>query len=433
MQGGVNGVPLSTVRGDWNNFMPRLGIAWRATDKWVLRGGAGMYFDERTGQVAQGLFSNPPVFTQVTADCGVAGQSCSLSRPDNWTFVNPGYDPKIIPFPLSPAEQVLTYTAVNPDTKTDNAWQWNMTVQRQLPSNTILETGYLGTKGTHLLANRNINALIPAGGTLVRRYPGFANITMNGLNDGNSTYHALQVTLRRRVARSTFQLSYTQSKTLSNGDENARFQTSVFPTPWNDWSRAKGSANYDRPQRLAFTLTHDLPNKFSHGVLKQAFNNWSVNSYIIAQSGTPLTVFNRDSGAGLGGTTADVTGNFNSNVISGVSLIHSTGSTKDNLNSYVNKAAWVKAPVGTYGNSGRGMFRGPGQWNADMSLFKEFKFSERLNMQFRSEFFNILNHANFALGTDTNTRLSLDSPTFGQITGTSVNARLIQFALRLGF
>ena len=97
VQGGVNGVPLSTVRGDWNNFMPRLGIAWRATDKWVLRGGAGMYFDERTGQVAQGLFSNPPVFTQVTADCGVAGQSCSLSRPDNWTFVNPGYDPKIIP------------------------------------------------------------------------------------------------------------------------------------------------------------------------------------------------------------------------------------------------------------------------------------------------------------------------------------------------
>jgi hypothetical protein len=93
----------------------------------------------------------------------------------------------------------------------------------------------------------------------------------------------------------------------------------------------------------------------------------------------------------------------------------------------------VKAAPGTYGNSGRGMFRGPGQWNADMSVFKDFRRSERFGLQFRSEFFNILNHANFALGTDTNTRLSLDSPTFGQITGTSVNARLIQFALRLSF
>jgi len=109
VQGGVNGIPLSTVRGDWNNFMPRIGIAWRATDKWVVRTGVGLYFDERTGQIAQGLFSNPPVFTQVTVDCGVPGQSCGLSQPDNWTFVNPGHDPKVIPFPLSAADQVLTY------------------------------------------------------------------------------------------------------------------------------------------------------------------------------------------------------------------------------------------------------------------------------------------------------------------------------------
>jgi hypothetical protein len=274
---------------------------------------------------------------------------------------------------------------------------------------------------------------MPVGGTLVRRFPGFANITMNGLNDANSTYHALQLTLRRRLASSTFQLSYTKSKTLSSGDENARFQTSLFPAPWNDWTRSKGPANYDRPQRLAFTLTQDLPSHFTHGFLKHALNDWSLNSYVIAQSGTPLTVFNRDSGAGLGGTTADITGNFNANVLPGVSLIHPDGSTKENLTRYVNRAAWAPAPAGTYGNSARGMFRGPGQWNVDVSAFKDFRLSERFHLQFRSEFFNILNHANFALGTDTNTRLSLDSPSFGQITGTSVNARLIQFALRLSF
>jgi hypothetical protein len=433
VQGGLNGIPKSTIRGDWNNFMPRLGIAWRATDKWVIRTGAGLYFDERTGQVAQGLFSNPPVFTQLTVDCGIAGQPCNLREPDNWTFVNPGHDPNRIPFPTSPTQQ-LQYSAVNPDTFTDNAWQWNLTIQRQLPSNTIVEAGYIGTKGTHLIANRNVNPLIPLGNNqFTRRYPGFANINMNGMNDANSTYHALQLTLRRRVAASTFQLAYTASKNLTSGDENARFQTSQFFTPWNDFSRAKGPANFDRPQRLAFTLTHDLPNKFSGGFLKHALNNWSLNSYIIVQSGTPLTVFNRDSGAGLGGTTRDVTGNFNANVVSGVPLIHPTGTTKENLTSYVNKAAWSPAPAGTYGNSGRGMFRGPGQWNADLSLFKDFRISERFGLQWRTEFFNILNHANFALGTDTNTRLDLGSPSFGQITGTSVNARLIQFALRLNF
>jgi len=79
------------------------------------------------------------------------------------------------------------------------------------------------------------------------------------------------------------------------------------------------------------------------------------------------------------------------------------------------------------------MFRGPGQWNTDFSVFKDFKIRERMSLQFRSEFYNILNHANFALGSDTNGKLSLDSASFGQITSTSVNARLIQFALRLGF
>jgi len=103
------------------------------------------------------------------------------------------------------------------------------------------------------------------------------------------------------------------------------------------------------------------------------------------------------------------------------------------LKTYINKDAWIKAPVGTSVNSGRGMFRGPSQCNSDLYVFKDFKLTERFKMQFRTEFFNILNHANFALGSDTNGKLSLDSASFGQITNTSVNARLIQFALRLSF
>ena len=104
------------------------------------------------------------------------------------------------------------------------------------------------------------------------------------------------------------------------------------------------------------------------------------------------------------------------------------GSTKDNLYNYINKAAWSKAPAGTVGNSGRGIFRGPGQANLDFSLFKNFPIHERTKLEFRTECFNILNHANFG-----NPNTSMDSASFGQISSTTVNARLVQFALKLSF
>jgi len=93
-----------------------------------------------------------------------------------------------------------------------------------------------------------------------------------------------------------------------------------------------------------------------------------------------------------------------------------------------NAAAWSRAPRNRYGNSGRGMFYGPGQSNLDFSLFKEFKFGERVNTQFRTEFFNLLNMANFG-----NPAATMNAANFGQINSTTVNARLVQFALKLSF
>jgi len=433
VQGGVSpGVPNNVVFGNWKNFAPRIGLAYRIGDKWVVRTGAGIYYDGRTGQIAQQTFSNPPTFSNALVNCALPGQSCNLKTPDNWAFVDPGYSATAIPFPTKPTDQLQIW-AIQPHGQTDRILQYNFTVQRQLSGGMLIEMAYIGTKGTHLMATQNINALMPQpDGSLVRRYPGFGDITMT-LQDGDSTYHSWQTTVKRRFGASTFQASYTVSKTLTNGNESARFFTNLYPAPWNDITRAKGPANFDRPQRLAVTWVYDLPNRGHSAVGKTMLNNWTVNGFFVAQSGFPLTVINTTSGQGLGGTTANVNGNFNSNVISGVPLIHPTGSTKDNLTHYVNFAAWSPAPAGTYGNSGRGMFRGPGQWNADVSLFKDFLLTERFRLQFRTEAFNILNHANFALASDTGTTLNMNSATFGQITSTSVNARLIQFALRLSF
>jgi hypothetical protein len=174
-------------------------------------------------------------------------------------------------------------------------------------------------------------------------------------------------------------------------------------------------------------FTQDLPKFVQSGPAKHILNDWSFNGFFVGQSGTPLTVTNRDSGRDLGGSAQATTNALFANVASGQPLVNA-GSTKDNLSNYINKAAWSKAPIGTVGNSGRGMFRGPGQWNLDFSLFKDFPITERVKTQFRTEFFNLFNHANFA---DPNT--SLDSSSFGQISSTSVNARLVQFALKLSF
>jgi hypothetical protein len=292
----------------------------------------------------------------------------------------------------------------------------------------LLETAYVGTKGTHLIARRNLNPLVPQpGGGLQRLFPGFGDITATGQN-GSSTYHSFQFTFRQRLGTANIQAAYTFGKTLGNGDDGARFQTNIFRTPWNDFSRAKGPANFDRTQRLALTFVQDLPSKFQSMAGKFLLNNWSFNGFFVIQTGTAITVINRNSGIDLGGIATDVAGAFNSDVVAGAPLTFSSGSLRNNLQSYITRSSWILAPRNRYGSSGRGMLRGPGQSDVDFSLFKDFKFRERLVTQFRTEFFNIFNHANFG-----NPQASLDSAAFGQISSTSVNARLIQFALKLSF
>jgi Carboxypeptidase regulatory-like domain/TonB-dependent Receptor Plug Domain len=439
VQGGINGVPNNVVDGDWNNVMPRVGIAWRLTDKWVIRAGAGLYFDLRTGQIAQSAFSNPPTFTEIRSDCTVAGQTCSLATPDHWTYQDPGHMSGVVPFPVSPTE-TRTYTATERNTFTDNAWQYNLAIQRELPTNMLAEVAYVGTKGTHLNSRINPNSLVPEEGitaplvqgvNLTRLYPGFGDIAFVNQNL-NSSYHSLQATLKQRMRSSTFQLSYTWSKTIGEGNEGSRFKTSIFAVPWNDWSRARGPANFDRTHRLSLVFNHDLPSPFVSGFAKFLLNDWSLNGFLVAQTGTALTVTNRDSGRGIGGSAESTTAsNLFSDVSAGAPLLMSDvngNSTKENLDHYINPDAFAKAAPFTFGNSGRGMFRAPGQWTLDFSVFKDFPVTERFKLQFRSEFFNLLNHANFG-GPTTN----LDSSAYGTIRGTTVNARLAQFALKLVF
>ena len=434
VQGGVNGIPLSTVNNDMNNFAPRLGIAYRMSDNWVIRTGAGLYFDQRTGQIAQQAFQNPPFFTAQTIDCSVAGSGCSLTKPDNFTFVDPGYNPSALAFPTS-ATQAINYAAIERNTKTDNAWQWNFTLQRQFAGNTLVEAAYVGTRGVHLMGNYVANPFIPVGfnpanpqpGPLVAEYPGLGQNLITG-QGASSDYHAVQLTVKKRVASGTVQAAYTFSKTLSNGvDSSTRFYTTMGLAPWWNWRQAWGPADFDRPQRLSIMFTQDLPNHFHSGFGRQLLNGWSASGLLILQSGVPLSVTNATSGQGLGGADSSPTAALYSNVVAGASLVN-PGANDSKLNNYINKAAWSKAPSGTVGDSGSNMFFGPGQANLDFSVFKYFAIREQKKLEFRTEFFNLTNHPNFG-----NPNVSMDSASFGQISTTTVNARIIQFALKMLF
>ena len=247
---------------------------------------AGLYFDLRTGQIAQQAFSNPPTFTEIRSDCTRPNETCSIGVPDNWTYQNPGHVSGQVPFPTSPT-QVMSIRSTARKTLTDNAWQYNFALQRELSNNMIVEGAYVGTKGTHLNSRYNPNSLVPIDGInaplfdgveLVRLYPGFGDQLFVNQN-GNSNYHSFQGTIKQRLSSSTFQMSYTWSKTISDGAEGSRFKTNAFSVPWNDWTRGRGPANFDRTHRLSLVFNHDLPNKFNSGIGRVVLNDWSINGF----------------------------------------------------------------------------------------------------------------------------------------------------------
>jgi hypothetical protein len=308
VQGGRNGVNRNTVEGDYDNFMPRVGISYRLNSKTVIRTGAGLYYDMRTGQIAQQAFQNPPTFTVVEANCQ-QNILCSLNQPDNWQYLDPGHIPGGVRFPTQPNDQQVL-RGIERVVKTDNAWQYNFAVQRELMKGMVTELSYVGTKGTNLMARRNFNPLVPVDGLnaplnrdtrMTRLYPGFGDILVTAQN-GDSTYHSFQATVKQRYKKSFFQASYTLGKTLSNGGEGARFFTSLFPTPWNDWSRAKGPAAFDRRHRFSVVFNQELPNAFQGGPAKWLLNDWQMNGFFVTQTGNPLTVTSRNAGRSIGGS-----------------------------------------------------------------------------------------------------------------------------------
>jgi hypothetical protein len=343
--------------------------------------------------------------------------------------------------------------------------QWNLTVQRSLGRQWVLEVGYVGTHSIHLRETRDAlqsqdatptNPVVVDGNSIttntfdnaiarsraqgINGYAGFQLFA----NDAYSHYNSLQTTLSRRWGAGYFQAAYTFSKST---DATSTGNT-AFNTAFNDESTlndSRGLSDFDRTNRLVVSYRYDLPFfKSAEGLTHRLLAGWAVSGITIAQSGAPFSVL--DSGAGtafLGSGSAP--GVLTASLAPGATLASAmtSGSIGTRVNGYLNLSAFTPAPqlyptqcltdsnfcTTGFGNLGRNTFRGPGQQNWDFSLIKNFKITERQELRFTTDFFNIWNHANFANPAFTD----VEGGNFGKITSTVGAPRLIQFSLRYAF
>ncbi len=350
-----------------------------------------------------------------------------------------------------------------------NTQQWNLTIQRALGKSWVLEVGYVGTHAVHLRETRtNIEARLasianpihlvaddgtPFDITETTSANGPARSANPGINgysgmqifadDAYSHYHSLQTTVSRRWNAGYFQAAYTFSRST---DATSSGNTALN-TAFNDESslaNSRGLSDFDRTHRLAVSYRYDLPFfRDEEGLKHTLLAGWAISGITILQSGTPFSVLDSSAGtAFLGGGLQS--GTVGAQLASGGSI--SAGKTSGGIhdrvdNGYLNLSNFTTAPVldpalggdgavTIFGNLGRNIYRGPHQQNWDFSLIKNFKFGERQQLRFTTDFFNMWNHVNFANPSVTD----VENPSaFGRIFSTVGTPRLIQFSLRYAF
>jgi len=359
--------------------------------------------------------------------------------------------------------------------------QWNLTIQHSLGKNWAIEAGYVGTKGTHLREVSNVDQARVASPTSPVIIPGancdgtlvgpseqcsivqntFANInarapfpgigpfnTENFASDSNSHYHGVHAMVTHRFSGSLYvQSSYTFSKAI---DDTSSSQV-AFLSRFNDQTNprdTRGQSDFDRRHRFVTTYTYTLPTFASSGAFtRHALGNWELSGVFTWQSGLPFSVFDSSGGGAFGNAPPVLaTPTFASGAACANGL--TSGSVESRLNGFINRQAFqndapvdannplgVADPTATgFGNVGRNCFRGPRQINFDFSISKVFRFTERQNLKFTTEFFNLTNTPSFANPsvTDINS-VSPTSPNFGPISSVVGTPRLIQFALRYSY
>lgn len=416
---GDQGIPRGGSEADLNNLGPRVSFAWSPRSKTSIRGAYGFFFETPAIHQLSAFSSTQPFSAQVQVN-----QPFSFSDP---------YRGRVDPFPYTPPKndaERATFTFLNPsvigetvdrDLATGYMQQWNLSLQRETVQGIVVTAAYVGSKGTRLPIQRQINpAIFAAGATTAnidarRIYQGFGSIP-NYESNGFSTYHSMQLSLNKRFSHGyTVLANYTWSKSIDNvsTDTQGAVQDSF------NLRAEKARSDFDVRQRLVTSFLWEIPSPV-RGVGKWVLGGWQVNGILAVTAGTPFNVVSGTDRALSGG------GSQRPNLV-GDPFLDSGRARGELIARYFNPLAYAVPALGTFGNSGRNTMIGPSSYNLDGSLFKMFPLKEKLRLQFRAEFFNALNHANLA-----NPVANIASGTVGSILSAS-SPRILQFGLRLAF
>ena len=419
---GENGYGRRLRNVDTNNFSPRMGITYMLTSdrRTVLRSGFGISYVE-AGQGGGQLYKNLPFFF-------------SQVIPSDQNGTPPLYLRQGLPVPVPPdINDRAALSSGNPmawdwDLQMTRAMQWSFGIQREIMTNLVIDTSYVGTRTIGLISNVNLNQSVPGPGPQPQRRPYFSiNPDLTNLNYrtnyGASKYHSLQVRAEKRYSHGlSASLAWTWSKYMSNagningGGNGPPQDNRCYACEW-------GPMPEDRRHVVVVNHNWELPfgpskALVSSGPLAHILGNWRLSGIWSMAAGTRFT-------PGLAGSVSNSAGGGGErpNRITDGNL----PADQRTIDRWFDLGAFAAPAQFTFGNAGRGILIGPGSFNVDLGVHREFRFGESRRLQFRWEMFNAFNRANFQPPN-----AAIGNPQAGQISDTDP-ARIMQLALKFYF
>jgi hypothetical protein len=398
---------------EWGNFGPRIGFAWDpfGDARTSVRGGYGMYFDRTlVGIFLQNAFVNPPFVSASVFNAAGAAGNPTLSNPRGGSERNN-------------EAIVVNLIATSPDFKVPTTHQFSLGVQRELPWRFNLDMSYVGTRGRNLLRPYDLNKTTPGTPSptnAARPYRGFGSITLRDTS-AETEYDSLQVGVVRRFANG-FQV--TGNYTLSRAEGNAssdRNAGDLAQDPRNldaEW----GLMDYDRTHIFGVHYVWELPFfRGSRDLIYNLVGGWEITGSTRLASGVPLTITQSANTANSFGG-----GSMRPDLVGGPEM-SGDRSRSERIGQWFNTAAFAAPTANTFGNSPRGVVRGPGLNVTDLGVFKNFRVGRNVQLQYRLEMFNAFNQTNLTtVGT------VLGTPTFGRVTAAG-EPRIIQMGIKATF